>query len=156
MDSHIEAEPVVMRNQRRLMGQGKSDEKPPYEELILLEGPDEVCRGALLGGQCPDVQRLFGVQSWEDEELCVAAGHLTAEGADAVLRRLLVCAGDGGLAVWLGMAKAAVAMALRLGWTGPGAMVLWASGAQAVWRGDQVRSWMGSYAAREAAVCRAM
>ncbi|MQM18822.1 hypothetical protein Taro_051819 [Colocasia esculenta] len=27
---------VVMRNQRRLMGQGKSDEQPPYEELIVL------------------------------------------------------------------------------------------------------------------------
>ncbi|MQM20459.1 hypothetical protein Taro_053479, partial [Colocasia esculenta] len=26
---------VVMRNQRRLMGQGKSVEQPPYEELIV-------------------------------------------------------------------------------------------------------------------------
>ncbi|MQL79439.1 hypothetical protein Taro_011876 [Colocasia esculenta] len=26
---------VVMRNQRRLMGQGKSDEQPPYEELTV-------------------------------------------------------------------------------------------------------------------------
>ncbi|MQL72353.1 hypothetical protein Taro_004669 [Colocasia esculenta] len=27
--------PVVMRNQRSLMGQGKSDEHPPHEELIV-------------------------------------------------------------------------------------------------------------------------
>ncbi|MQM15453.1 hypothetical protein Taro_048398 [Colocasia esculenta] len=30
-------DPVVMRNHRRLMGQGKSDEQLPYEELIVQE-----------------------------------------------------------------------------------------------------------------------
>ncbi|MQM13639.1 hypothetical protein Taro_046564 [Colocasia esculenta] len=28
-------DPVVMRNQKSRMGQGKSDEHPPYEELMV-------------------------------------------------------------------------------------------------------------------------